>query len=82
MLLKDAAWADGVAAVSQRPIPPKGIFRYKFQAAPAGTFWYHSHTGAQLSDGMHGPLIVQVTNSVKVLECQNVSQPETVVALE
>ena len=39
MQLAGAAWADGVTAVSQRPIPPGGTFRHKFRASPAGTFW-------------------------------------------
>lgn len=60
MDLPDAAWADGVDGVTQRPIPPKETFRYKFQAEPAGTLWYHSHVGMQFADGLRGPLIVKV----------------------
>lgn len=55
-----SSWADGVAGVSQRPIPPGGTFRYRFKAQPAGTFWYHSHVGQQTEDGLHGPLIIKV----------------------
>lgn len=56
--LPGAAWADGVAAVSQAPIPDGATFSYRFVAEPAGTFWYHSHTGGQYADGLRGPLIV------------------------
>jgi FtsP/CotA-like multicopper oxidase with cupredoxin domain len=56
--LPGAAWADGVAGVSQNPIPAGKTFTYRFRAEPAGTFWYHSHTGEQYGDGLRGPLIV------------------------
>ncbi|KAI8470922.1 MAG: Cupredoxin [Monoraphidium minutum] len=56
--LQGAAWADGVAGVSQAPIPPGATFSYEFEARPAGTFWYHSHTGSQFGDGLRGPLVV------------------------
>jgi FtsP/CotA-like multicopper oxidase with cupredoxin domain len=56
--LPDAAWADGVAGVTQRPIPDGATFSYRFKAEPAGTFWYHSHTGGQFADGLRGPLVV------------------------
>lgn len=49
---------DGVADVSRPPILPGEDFTYEFTATPAGTHWYHSHTGVQYSDGLFGPLIV------------------------
>ena len=49
---------DGVAGVSQEPIPPGESFDYEFVAQPAGTHWYHSHTGVQYPNGLIGPLIV------------------------
>lgn len=58
--LPNASWSDGVAGVSQAPIPPGSTFRYKFKAEPAGTLWYHSHTGMQFGDGLRGPMIVEV----------------------
>ena len=51
--------ADGVAYITQRPIPPLHNFEYKFKASPAGTHWYHAHSGAQRTDGMYGALIVK-----------------------
>lgn len=50
---------DGVANISQVPIPPGGCYTYRFMAYPAGTYWYHSHTGVQYNDGLFGPLIVE-----------------------
>jgi FtsP/CotA-like multicopper oxidase with cupredoxin domain len=50
---------DGVTGVSRAPIPPGSSFTYKFKATPAGTHWYHSHTGVQYGDGLFGPLIVE-----------------------
>ena len=52
-------WMDGVAFISQAPIVPGAEFDYVFTATPAGTHWYHSHTGAQRTDGLFGALIVK-----------------------
>ena len=56
---KKTPWMDGVASLSQAPIVPGGRFRYIFKASPAGTHWYHSHLGAQRTDGLFGALIVR-----------------------
>ena len=53
--------ADGVAYITQRPIPALHNFTYNFKASPAGTHWYHAHSGAQRTDGMYGALIVKDT---------------------
>lgn len=29
------------------------------QAKPKGTFWYHSHVGAQRTNGVYGALIIK-----------------------
>ena len=50
---------DGVERVSQAAIRPGDCFTYRFRAYPAGTHWYHSHTGVQYSDGLFGPLIIE-----------------------
>ena len=50
---------DGVTPVSHAPIEPGASFTYEFVAEPAGTHWYHSHTGVQYSEGLYGPLIVE-----------------------
>jgi len=50
---------DGVPDVTQPAIPPGGTFAYEFDAAPSGTFMYHSHFGLQPDRGLVGPLIVE-----------------------
>ena len=50
---------DGVTPVSRPPIKSGDSFTYEFKAEPAGTHWYHSHTGLQYSEGLHGPLIIE-----------------------
>nr|XP_022302216.1 laccase-2-like [Crassostrea virginica] len=50
---------DGVPFVSQCPIMSGQTFTYKFKAFPPGTFWYHSHVGAQRVDGLLGAFIIR-----------------------
>lgn len=50
---------DGVTPVSRDPIKAGESFVYEFIADPAGTHWYHSHTGVQYSEGLYGPLIIE-----------------------
>ena len=64
---------DGVQHVTQCPISPHTSFRYIFKAKPSGTFWYHSHTGVQLSDGLYGGLIVK-ENTTKEEEIRDALQ--------
>ena len=42
---------DGVADISQKPIPPGPEFIYEYSHAN-GTHWYHSHTGVQYGNGL------------------------------
>ncbi|XP_017770701.1 PREDICTED: laccase-like [Nicrophorus vespilloides] len=56
---REMPWMDGVPFVSQCPIQPNNIFRYRFKANPSGTHWYHSHIGNQRVNGAYGPLIVR-----------------------
>ena len=50
---------DGVPDVTQTPIEPGGTFTYQFTVANPGTYFYHSHVGAQLDRGLYGALVVQ-----------------------
>jgi len=46
-------WADGVPGVSQCPIPAGSSFTYQFTVSGQyGTFWYHSHMGNTMADGL------------------------------
>ncbi|GAB3849328.1 multicopper oxidase family protein [Dactylosporangium cerinum] len=51
---------DGVAGVTQDAVPPGGTFVYRFVAAQAGTYWYHSHqqSSEQVRRGLYGAFIV------------------------
>mmetsp|Transcript_923 Transcript_923/g.1040 ORF Transcript_923/g.1040 Transcript_923/m.1040 type:complete len:631 (+) Transcript_923:2118-4010(+) len=51
---------DGPEMVTQCPIAPGLTFLYNFTVSEqAGTYWYHSHSGAQYSDGLRGVFIVE-----------------------
>ena len=58
---KDTPNMDGVAFITQYPILAYQNFVYKFKAFPAGTHWYHAHSGAHRTDGLYGALIVNDT---------------------
>lgn len=51
---------DGVAGVTQDAVAPGGRFVYRFRAAQAGTYWYHSHemSSVQVRRGLFGALVV------------------------
>ena len=53
---------DGVAGLTQEPVPPGGSFDYRFTPPDSGLYWYHPHalpfTGEQLDRGLYGVLIV------------------------
>ncbi|XP_046561436.1 laccase-2-like [Haliotis rubra] len=52
-------YSDGVGQITQCNIGVKETFKYEFTASPAGTHWYHGHTGMQLADGLFGAFIVR-----------------------
>ena len=56
---KQSFFMDGVPSITQCAIGPQDYFDYRFKAEPVGTHWYHSHHGAQRSDGMYGAFIVR-----------------------
>ena len=64
-------WSDGVPFVNQCPIEPEDpCFYYKFYAgfgsnfnAPPGSYWYHSHVGAQRTNGLQGGLVIRARDT-------------------
>jgi CopA family copper-resistance protein len=48
---------DGVAWLTQLPIPPHTTYIYKFPVLQSGTYWYHSHYDLQEQVGLYGALI-------------------------
>ena len=67
---RGSPWMDGVGQVTQCPIGPQSSFLYQYKATPSGTFWYHSHSGGQKTDGLFGALIVR-ENSTKMMKIRN-----------
>lgn len=51
-------YMDGPQGVTQCPIPPGHTMLYNFTVQQSGTYWYHSHTGGQYSDGLRGMMVV------------------------
>lgn len=50
---------DGPQMVTQCPIMPGDTYVYNFTVPDqVGTYWYHSHSGAQYTDGMRAAFIV------------------------
>ncbi len=49
---------DGVPGFSFDGIAPGETFTYRFPVRQAGSYWYHSHSGAQEQEGMYAPLII------------------------
>lgn len=50
---------DGVPGVTQAPITPGEALFYEFRLRQTGSYWYHSHVGLQLQQGLSGPLIIE-----------------------
>lgn len=50
---------DGIAGLSQEPIPHGEHYDYDFPVARPGTFWMHSHMGLQEQRLLAAPLIVR-----------------------
>lgn len=50
---------DGVAMLTQCPIPEYSSFQYRFLAVTPGTHYWHSHAGMQNADGLFGPLVIR-----------------------
>lgn len=59
-------WMDGMEHLTQCTIPPGSSFNYIFKAYPSGTFWYHSHTKTQRTDGMYGGFIILERNMKEI----------------
>ncbi|QMT60880.1 multicopper oxidase domain-containing protein [Legionella sp. PC997] len=49
---------DGVENISQKAIPPGGVFHYRFTLHQAGTYWYHAHADVQEQEGLYGAFLI------------------------
>jgi FtsP/CotA-like multicopper oxidase with cupredoxin domain len=52
---------DGVAGITQDAVPAGGHHVYRFVAADAGTYWYHSHqvSHEQVERGLLGAVVIE-----------------------
>lgn len=58
---------DGTPGVSFAGIAPGETFTYRFTVRQSGTYWYHSHSGAQEALGLYGALILLPRESDEVV---------------
>ncbi len=49
---------DGVLGITQKGIPPGGVFHYQFTLYQSGTYWYHAHAGLQEQLGLYGAFLI------------------------
>ncbi len=49
---------DGVEGITQKAIPPGGVFHYRFTLYQSGTYWYHAHADVQEQEGLYGAFII------------------------
>ena len=78
---RDSPYMDGVGQVTQCQVGPSSSFSYQYKASPAGTFWYHSHSGTQRTDGFFGGLIVKekkerMENLTRILKREFEDRPD------
>jgi iron transport multicopper oxidase len=63
LFMNGTNYMDGPEMVTQCPIPPGETYLYNFTVGnQVGSYWYHSHTGAQYGDGLRGPFIIHDDN--------------------
>ncbi len=67
---------DGVPGISYSGIAPGETFTYRFPIVQSGTYWFHSHSGFQESDGAYGSIVIEPEESK-----QNVADREYIVQL-
>lgn len=66
--MRGTPWMDGAAFITQCPILPGQTFTYRFRPNRSGTYFYHSHTGAQVNMGLVGAFIVKEKEPEKMEE--------------
>ena len=54
---------DGVPWISQKPVPPGGLFTYEFTVHQEGTFFYDAHSAMQEMIGLLGAIVVHPQTS-------------------
>ncbi|CDS01122.1 hypothetical protein, partial [Sporisorium scitamineum] len=63
MFQNSTPFMDGIAGFSQCPIPAGGHLTYRFKIeGQYGSYWWHSHSKLQYTDGLYGGLVVHSKN--------------------
>ncbi|RZF40482.1 hypothetical protein LSTR_LSTR000361 [Laodelphax striatellus] len=79
---RETPYMDGVAMVTQCPIPAHTTFQYKFRASQAGTHLWQIHTGNGQIDALFGPLIVRQADRREVQrQLYDVDDPNHIVVI-
>ncbi len=68
MLVRQTPQMDGVAYITQMPIPSNHSFTHVLRAYPAGTYFYHSHSGLQAVTAFGALLVHDRRNPWNLLE--------------
>lgn len=55
---RDTVQNDGVASITQCPVPPGSSITYTWRALQYGSTWYHSHFALQAYQGVFGPIVI------------------------
>ncbi|KAL7658905.1 hypothetical protein ACMYSQ_001848 [Aspergillus niger] len=79
-------WSDGVPGLSQLQIQPGEQFLYKWKASQYGSYIYHSHTRAQIDDGLYGAIYIEPADSVErpfhLISGSNADEQQAMLAAE
>lgn len=72
---------DGASSINQCPISPGHNFTYAIELDEKqwGTYWYHSHYGAQYADGVFGPLVIHSEEEDQLLGSESKYDAEMVI---
>lgn len=74
LFMNGTNWMDGTTGITQCPIAPKRKFTYEFKVSgQSGTYYYHGHQGAQLVDGLYGPLVIHSRKEKEIQKIPYVS---------
>lgn len=67
---------DGAGSITQRPIQPGETYTYEWTPPVAGTFFYHTHSRADVQQalGLYGALIVDPPQAAKTYDREYVIQ--------
>jgi len=76
-------WMDGVDLLHNAQLESGANFATSSRhASPTGTFWYHSHSSVQRSDGLFGGLVVMERNITRDYDIVDLPEQQTITLLD